>query len=364
MKSTKNGLFYKLILPFIIIILLSNLINILFIGKIINIPYNTETDLTMSSLKIKEMLIKFFLVLSFVSTFLIIFVYSYFIRRHIIKPIYKIISAMRNIGAGNTEFQIPIDRTDELGELQSQFGNMMNNLNNLNNELESIREKNYQLEKFQILSNLSSGISHEINNPVNNISLMLEVLGKYQGGNEKISEIKNKIDAELSKISDITKKFSEFSRISFQDKEEISVETIINEIVQMLEFSFRTKKFDFECINNIKSEKIKIFKEPIKFIMINLIKNAIESIKDVSGKIVVIFSQSSKTYSFEVIDNGAGIDESEIKKIFAPFYTSKNNGSGLGLAISKKMADICNGVISVENNKTSGGAKFTVEFPI
>ncbi|HPG31725.1 MAG TPA: HAMP domain-containing sensor histidine kinase, partial [bacterium] len=77
-----------------------------------------------------------------------------------------------------------------------------------------------------------------------------------------------------------------------------------------------------------------------------------------------IFSQSSKTYSFEVIDNVAGIDESEIKKIFAPFYTSKNNGSGLGLAISKKMADICNGVISVENNKTSGGAKFTVEFPI
>jgi len=310
------------------------------------------------------MLIKFFLLVTFLSTFMIIFVYSYFIRKHIVKPIYKIISAMRNIGAGNTEYKIAVDRIDEFGELQNQFNKMMISLNTLNMELENIREKNFQFEKLQILSNLSSGISHEINNPVNNISLLLEVLEKYSNHNDKILDLKNKIDCEISKISGITAKFSEFSRIPFQDKEEVQIEQFMNEISQMLAFSFRTKKFEFNFINNSKNEKIKIFKEPVKFILINLIKNAIESISDFDGKISVILSFFNKKYVFEVIDNGSGINETDKEKLFVPFYTSKKNGSGLGLSISKKMVDLCNGTISAENNNLAAGAKFIVELPL
>ena len=106
-------------------------------------------------------------------------------------------------------------------------------------------------------------------------------------------------------------------------------------------------------------------RDPVKYVLINLLKNAVESLDSEDGVITLRISKKNCSLFFELLDTGAGIPEEIKNDIFKPFVSGKTNGSGLGLAISLKLAGLCGGKLNVlpnEENKGKG-SKFIFELP-
>jgi signal transduction histidine kinase len=123
-------------------------------------------------------------------------------------------------------------------------------------------------------------------------------------------------------------------------KENTQLKTILAQTVQLVSNTARKKEIDI-CLN-YQAGRDDIFADPsqLKQLFLNIIMNSIQAIENIPGKIEinVIFSEGEKKYTpvylIEFIDNGEGISNENIDKIFDPFYTTKNEGTGLGLSIS------------------------------
>ena len=97
----------------------------------------------------------------------------------------------------------------------------------------------------------------------------------------------------------------------------------------------------------------------------NLIKNAIEAvIKIPNPSIVINLFQKNKEIFIQFIDNGIGIDQNKISKIFEPYFTTKNKGTGLGLSIVKRIIEDHGGKIKIEKNKNMAGTTSTINFVV
>ena len=361
-KNYKSSLFIKLIFPFLAVIAVSGFITWYFGNKFV-LAYSATGAVSHS---VQFLTVKFFLTVTALQSIIVFFLYLFFVRKIIIHPINRIIRLMKHVGAGGDFNDFEISESSEFFELTEQFKKMISDLKKTNTELEETREKNFQLEKLQILTNLSSGIAHEINNPLNNITQYLEVMEKKIKSDEDAKKIIVKIDGELSRISSITKKFGEFSKLSFNAKTEINLDIFVDEIKDFLEYYFKKIKFNFIYQNNTGGAHVKIMKDPVKYIIINILKNAIESLDCDNGTITLRIFRKSEILVFEVLDTGSGISEEMKNDIFKPFVTGKENGSGLGLAISRKLAELCGGCIkAMQNdeaiNKDVKGSKFIFE---
>ena len=102
-------------------------------------------------------------------------------------------------------------------------------------------------------------------------------------------------------------------------------------------------------------------------VFVNLLGNAVQAIGDApDGRIVVSLRKSVRDGFWDIVveDNGPGVSEENIERLFTPNFTTKNGGSGLGLAISRSILERCGATISYSRSFTLGGACFTVSYPV
>lgn len=229
-------------------------------------------------------------------------------------------------------------------------------------------------QKLETIGTLAGGITHEINQPLNAISISANsVLYWHRKNPEVLPEL---FVEELHQISKATKRIDEIIRHmrsfwvsdSAVKMENNSIKHVMMNALSLMEQQFYAhgiiieKKFSDQDIT-ILSEKVSLDQ-----IIINLLINAMHSL-DESGqtnKKVILQTQTKKSSCIlSISDNGVGIPEGKEMTVFSPFYSTKDpeSSSGLGLAIVKNLVMKMNGSISATNNK-SGGARFTVTIPL
>jgi len=200
-------------------------------------------------------------------------------------------------------------------------------------------------EQFIMLSGISSGVSHEIKNPLNTLSLIIEKLslGTDKEETRKLIKIAKR---EIERIRFITENFSLLLKTSKSEKEWVSVEDSIENASRMLSF-FPELKIEF------KLNGIKLFCNPylLNVAFKNIIKNAAEAIGG-RGTLRVEAELENANLILKFKDEGPGIKNPG--KIFYPFYSDKNYGMGIGLFITKKIIENFNWEISA-NNWDKGG---------
>ncbi len=120
---------------------------------------------------------------------------------------------------------------------------------------------------------------------------------------------------------------------------------------------------ELKVVLNRPDLKIKADLEMVEQVLINLIRNAIEALKDTSGpKIELTAEKETKSRTIiKVCDNGAGIDKENLDQIFIPFFSTKKDGSGIGLSLSRQIMKLHKGRIEVETEQGTGTC-FTLEF--
>lgn len=221
---------------------------------------------------------------------------------------------------------------------------------------EAIRTK----DKMQSLGTLVSGIAHEIRNPLTSIKTYAELIPKKYDNPKFREMISIDIPKEIERLNNLINDLLEYSRPRKPFKESINLLEALNEILLLIKDKALKNNIDIK-INVDKDIHIFMDKNHLKQVMINLILNSIESM-DKEYKVINIYTKiQNKETILYIEDNGCGIDERDMDKIYNPFYTTKANGTGLGLFVIYQLLLENQVGISLQSYKNQG-TKFLLEF--
>ena len=215
-----------------------------------------------------------------------------------------------------------------------------------------------ELEKDKQIKNSLFKLTHEIKNPLAVCKGYLEMinLNNIEKSEKYIKIIKEEIDRSLLIMAD----FSELNKVKL-NKELVDINFLTEEITDSLKLLTNSKNIDL--IFNYKEEVyLNIDYNKIKQVLINIIKNSIESIED-KGTININTYIKNKHFYIEVIDNGIGMNEETLEKINEMFFTTKKNGTGLGVALSNEIIKAHKGSMNYES-KINNGTKVTIKIPV
>ncbi len=249
-------------------------------------------------------------------------------------------------------------------------------IQNIQSELE---EK--EMEAWQ---NLIRVLTHEIMNSVTPISslaatvetelneLLAENGNLNQIDNDQLEDfhmalktIHNRSDSLIKFVSD----FRNMTRVKHPMKSHKTVSELFEHIVALMKNTIEEHNIQLEINITPKNLKIELDREQIEQVLLNLLKNAIEALaeNDEEGKafkkIILKAGIQESNAIICIADNGTGIEEEALKKIFIPFFTTKKHGSGIGLSLSKQIMRQHEGSISATST-INVGTEFTLRFPI
>ena len=302
----------------------------------------------LNEIELYSKFIFFFLTVSVVILFLISF---YFITR----PLKRLQDATLQLGQGNLSVQITESKFSPLNDLIISF-------NNMSQELQSNRKKLIQAEKDAAWRDMARVLAHEIKNPLTPMRLSLERLeAKYAMKSKDLdnvfSSVTRVIHEEIDNLQTFASEFSKFARLP---EAVMNYYDVNKQLVDICTPYQSELKIDLQLDNthpSIFADKIQI-----KQVLENLIQNSINAAKD-DFTIKINTSRSNSNILIEIIDNGFGIEQNDIKEIFKPYFTKSQGGTGLGLAIVKRIIENHGGTIDVDS-QVNVGTNFNISFPI
>jgi signal transduction histidine kinase len=221
-----------------------------------------------------------------------------------------------------------------------------------------------QTEKLSALGRMAAGIAHEINNPLAGILLYSSNLHKKvkkEGPTRDGLEI---IMRETQRCKIIIQELLEFARDNEPQKTMGDMNNIINKSINILENEFRLRHIKIEKTLAPDMKEALLDENQLQQVFVNLFLNAAQAIED-KGVITVRSQMDPAIHEFlvEVADNGCGIPEADIGRVFEPFFSTKKNGSGLGLAVSYGIISNHHGQLEVESTPGKGTI-FTLRIPL
>mgnify|MGYP001389016180 CR=1 FL=1 len=220
-------------------------------------------------------------------------------------------------------------------------------------------------EKHAAWSDIAKKIAHEVKNPLTPIKLSAERIEKKSKdkkiNHEAISLLTNTISNQVDDIGKLVDEFSSFARMP---EAEIKLDNLSQALKESYNlFANSHNKINMKIDISQKDVYYQFDRFQISQAFKNIIKNSIEAVNNIPNpSITVSLNESYGKIRFSVIDNGIGIDEKKISKLFEPYFTTKEKGTGLGLSIVKKIVEDHNGIIKIEKNKDMAGTSTHITF--
>ncbi len=217
-------------------------------------------------------------------------------------------------------------------------------------------------EKILAWKEIAQRIAHEIKNPLTPIKLSAErILKQYEKENPKFPEIlKRATNVILTEVDHLAHLVREFGQFASLDRQSFSEKIEIKKLLEELKESYQTEQFKINlsveedlCITGDK----KLFKQAL----LNILQNSFEALEG-KGKVDIEAKRTEDKVEILIRDNGKGIPNEYLEKIFIPYYSKKPKGSGLGLAITKEIIERHKG--SIKALPSSEGATFLIKLPI
>jgi len=280
----------------------------------------------------------------------------------------NLISASNEIGKGNLNTKVPEIKADKEMEILNK------NFNAMIDKLKVQQNKLLISERHEAWENIARKLAHEIKNPLTPMQLTIDNLKtKYSSNldenNKKLYE-KNLLlmKNQIKQIENLVNEFSDFARMPkplYQKNKLIKLVSSNIELLKKLDSSIKIN-FNFKGLNEL---EIHCDAEQISRVILNLIKNSIESIQEKAlktvgfdKKITIDISELSNYILITITDTGIGFPYNEEKDLIKPYYTTKKNGSGLGLSIVNKIIYDHNGKLNFVSQKN--GAKVELTLPL
>ena len=222
-------------------------------------------------------------------------------------------------------------------------------------------------EKLSSLGVLAAGVAHEIRNPLTALKVRLHGLRKALQGDPRLQDVEV-IDNEISRLERIVRDFLHFARPSDPELEAVPVTDLFQQIYELFDSQLRKHsiRLDLDAPTGV---SVRADREQIKQVLINLARNAAESIED-GGTITLraipraapLGGRDLPAVALEISDNGKGMPPDVQRRLFDPFFTTKEQGTGLGLSIAARIIHRHGGSIHCQT-QVDRGTTFTLLLP-
>jgi signal transduction histidine kinase len=216
-----------------------------------------------------------------------------------------------------------------------------------------------RLEYLNAVGETAGSVAHELRNPACTIKGFVELLQKKCKDAHK--EYFGIILEELDRMNEIIEDFLSLARTNLIDKMVMDINELLH-AMQPLIMSDAIKngiELEYNLCNSV--ESLELNPKEIRQLVLNLARNGIDAMKP-KGILKISTVKVTDGIKLTIQDNGTGIDQQILNKIFEPFYTSKKNGTGLGLSVCRNIVKGHNGEIAVES-EVDKGTTFTIFFP-
>jgi len=285
---------------------------------------------------------------------------NYFFFSRMFKNLRRIEKTANSISEGNfvkIKGKIP----------RNELGSAMGAINSMCEELETRHEQLIQSKKLASLGILTSGVAHELGNPLNNISMVAQTyLELYDRlcQEDRVNYMKTVLE-ESERIRKIVQDLLDFSRPKKRDFRVADINSVIRNSLKLVQNTLDISGIESKL--DLKKDLPPVFidEDRIREVLVNLLNNAVHAMSH--GGTVFIRTNLAKNQDFiiiEVEDTGKGIPSEFLSNIFDPFFSTKGTeGTGLGLSISYGIIKRHKGKISVKS-KLGAGTTFVIELPI
>ncbi len=226
--------------------------------------------------------------------------------------------------------------------------------------LKKFEQEKQRNERLRIMGEMAANIAHEVRNPLGSIELYASLLSRDLENDPDKKRLTTSIIKGVRTINAVISNTLLFAKeIKINPSSHVLVD-IVDEVVLYLQHIIRDKKV--KIINRLNEEHMVFCDEDMyKQVIMNLIGNAVDAVS-VAGEITFTSEMTDKETILRIKDNGQGIDEDMLSRLFMPFQTTKAKGTGLGLSISYKIIKAHNGDILAESNGENY-TMFTVILP-
>lgn len=235
-------------------------------------------------------------------------------------------------------------------------------------EKSELQKRFYQIQRFETIGSMASGLAHEINNPIGIIIGFSEFLMDSADMKEEQIENIRLIHQEAVRIKELTQRLLDFARAGDFEMKRMDILKPVTECIKLILHAF--KRSNIEIRTRFAADLPEIMGNPnaLKQVIMNLLINAKESIpKEIRGVIDLSIERSALSGApavrITISDNGIGIPEEIKDRIFDPFFSRKTNGSGLGLSISAAIVESHHGSLTCRSIAGTG-TTFILDLPV
>ncbi|MDR0557700.1 MAG: HAMP domain-containing protein [Treponema sp.] len=320
------------------------------------------------NIQFREILL-FFYAIFFLPAVLITLIIAISFTKTITKPIVDLTEATRKVANGDFSISITAKKKDEFGILIRSFNTMVR-------DLEKTRNSLIKAETISIWRQIAVQLAHEIKNPLTPIKLTAErVLRRWQNTPEKTGEIlESSMYSIIQEVEGLSNMLSEFRILSRPMEPSLSISNVfarIEPLVASYRLSYPAIEFDISNIDY--TAAIKVDERRFIQIITNLVVNSIDAIsvadaaeaariKRIEIRTDTVKKQGAVFCRISVTDTGQGVSPVAAKKIFTPYFTTKDAGTGLGLPIVERIVNDHGGAIWF-NSSLNLGTTFFVDLP-
>ena len=295
-------------------------------------------------------------VVALLSVFLAILVGIY-ITGQTKKEIDNLIDATKKISDGDLSTPVMAFQEGEFSQLADSFTEMKSKLQKTLDDLSTT-------EKIAAWKEIGQKIAHEVKNPLTPIAISVDDLRrsyyeKLPDFDKTIDETTTVIKVEINRLIKLLDQFVKFARMEPPKIVETDIKYIIEETKLLYHHEIDSGKLVLK--NNSQRIKARLDGEKIKQLLINLIKNGMESSPE--PKVKVLFFDSNDNLNICIDDTGAGFPQEILDSHFKPYASTKKGGSGLGLVISARIVHDHGGTIKILN-KEEGGGRIEISLPL
>jgi len=321
----------------------------------INLPYFIKQD--SYSQEISTYIVAF--INLYVLLFLASIITAVFIANQITRPLVVIQENLQKMQLGKRSEPILYNRQDEIGSLVKEYNKKVE-------ELAISAELLARSERESAWREMAKQIAHEIKNPLTPMKLNIQYLqrakGKDEDYNKHLDRVTSILIEQIDNLSNIATEFSNFAKIPTASNQVFKLAEQLQKTIDLYE-TYNQAEIVFHS-NGYENIEVNADKEQLSRAIINLIRNAIQSIPDDRvGKIDMNLTRREEMAVIALTDNGSGIPVELRHKLFTPSFTTKTSGMGLGLAIVKNIVENFSGKIWFET-EIDDGSTFYLEIPI
>lgn len=230
-------------------------------------------------------------------------------------------------------------------------------------------------EKLAALTTLSSGITHEIRNPLNALSIHLQLLKRQLrkqigGESEEIEKTIELLRREVKRLNEVIELFLKATRPTQPEFRRVVLTDLITDTLQLLRPDLERRRIDVQLVESRGRPVVLADERLLRQVFLNLIKNAAEAIdeavgelgEDVERKILLDVGADETATTVHIHDTGAGMLQEDLEHVFEPYFTTKESGTGLGLMVCEGIIRQHGGELDVRS-QVGVGTEFTVTLP-